>query len=110
MQAGFFLWGLPARPPNNSTEIPVLCDVRVTAVHRSLMRRMEVSDRQFVTKKRLGNPDRTKMHKSLCVNDLHSTGKMDKQALKPRISNIWCDNGAIKKTFYRTALLGKKSA
>ena len=27
------------------------------------------------------------MHNSLCVNDLHSTGKMDKQALKPRISN-----------------------
>ncbi len=47
------------------------------------------------------------MHKSLYVNDLHSAGKMDMQALKPRISNIWCDNGAIKKTFYRTALLGK---
>jgi len=50
------------------------------------------------------------MHKSLYINDLYSVGKMDKQALKPRISNIWCDNGAIKKTFYRTALLGKKSA
>jgi hypothetical protein len=69
---------------------------------------MEVSDRQFVMKKRLGNSDRTKMHKSLCVNDLHSAGKMDKQALKPRISNIWCDNGAIKMTFYRTAPIGEK--
>jgi hypothetical protein len=50
------------------------------------------------------------MHKSLCVNDLHSAGKMDKQALKSRIFNIWCDNATIKMTFYRTALLGKKSA
>jgi hypothetical protein len=48
------------------------------------------------------------MHKSLYVNDLYSAGKMDKQALKPRISNIWCDNGAIKMTFYRTAPIGEK--
>ena len=50
MQAGFFLCGLAAQPLNYCTEIPVLYAVRVIAVRRSPMRRMEVADRQFVTR------------------------------------------------------------